>query len=221
MLCMLVLNADMMQAHTPPSSWYQSPLVAETEQQRVWLNSWQVCVPAMSVLLSCTVYQGWHAAAADWLSALSCPRGHLQCLSPAVFATSLSRAGGVRQLRHHALFWGAAAVLQGPAKQSERLPQCEPCLLQELAPAVLCPACTNTDSPDSSLIWLGLVHAQVCSHHAAEVASGEGRTDVFVCPYHNWTYGEACMQALEGRPASQMPGCHAGPGAGAPLPLPP
>ena len=50
----------------------------------------------------------------------------------------------------------------------------------------------NTDSPDSSLILLGLVRPQVCSHHAAEVASGEGRTDLFVCPYHNWCYSKQC-----------------------------
>ena len=78
MLCMLVLNTVTMQAHTPPSSWYQSPLVAETEQQRVWLNSWQVCVPAMSALPSRTAFRGWRAATADRLSALSCPLGHLQ-----------------------------------------------------------------------------------------------------------------------------------------------
>ena len=29
----------------------------------------------------------------------------------------------------------------------------------------------------------------VCAHHAACVASGEGNTDRLVCPYHGWTYG--------------------------------
>lgn len=28
----------------------------------------------------------------------------------------------------------------------------------------------------------------VCSHHAAEVASGSGTCQEFVCPYHGWTY---------------------------------
>ena len=28
----------------------------------------------------------------------------------------------------------------------------------------------------------------VCSHHAARVASGKGKCDQFVCPYHGWTY---------------------------------
>eukprot|EP01062_Namystynia_karyoxenos_P006842 TRINITY_DN12392_c0_g1_i1.p1 TRINITY_DN12392_c0_g1~~TRINITY_DN12392_c0_g1_i1.p1 ORF type:complete len:320 (+),score=79.40 TRINITY_DN12392_c0_g1_i1:68-1027(+) len=29
----------------------------------------------------------------------------------------------------------------------------------------------------------------VCSHHAMAVASGRGRCNTFVCPYHGWTYG--------------------------------
>lgn len=31
-------------------------------------------------------------------------------------------------------------------------------------------------------------HANACRHHAAAVASGEGRCERFVCPYHGWTY---------------------------------
>ena len=30
---------------------------------------------------------------------------------------------------------------------------------------------------------------QVCRHHAAAVAEGQGCTQSFVCPYHGWTYG--------------------------------
>lgn len=29
----------------------------------------------------------------------------------------------------------------------------------------------------------------VCRHHAAAVATKEGKCDFFVCPYHGWTYG--------------------------------
>lgn len=34
---------------------------------------------------------------------------------------------------------------------------------------------------------------QVCRHHAAAVASGQGHCTQFRCPYHGWTY------SLEGR----------------------
>ena len=39
-------------------------------------------------------------------------------------------------------------------------------------------------SPDGVL----RAFANVCRHHAARVASGEGVADAFVCPYHAWTY---------------------------------
>src|SRR5882762_8200618 len=29
----------------------------------------------------------------------------------------------------------------------------------------------------------------VCAHHAAQVACGQGHADQLVCPYHGWTYG--------------------------------
>ena len=35
--------------------------------------------------------------------------------------------------------------------------------------------------------------ANTCRHHASRLASGEGRSDELVCPYHGWTY------SLEGR----------------------
>ena len=28
----------------------------------------------------------------------------------------------------------------------------------------------------------------VCRHHAAEIVTGEGAADTFVCPYHGWSY---------------------------------
>eukprot|EP00891_Asterochloris_glomerata_P005610 jgi/Astpho2/5610/Aster-02862 len=106
----LYSESPLAEAHTPPSSWYQSPLVAETEQQRVWLNSWQY------------VPHHCHALA-----------------EPGSFAT---------------MHCFGAPLLFCKDQQNE----------------------------------VKAFH-NVCSHHAAEVASGEGRTDVFVCPYHNWTYG--------------------------------
>src|SRR5947207_189783 len=39
---------------------------------------------------------------------------------------------------------------------------------------------------------LGAFH-NVCAHHAAQVACGQGHADELVCPYHGWTY------ALDGR----------------------
>ena len=170
----------------------------------------------MSALLSRTAYQRWHAAAADRLSALSCPFGHLQYLPRRCHA--LAEPGSYATMHY---FGAPLLFCKDQHNNLKGFHNVSPAFSKSLPWAMLCPARMNTDAPDSSLILPGLVHAQVCSHHAAEVAFGEGRTDMFVCPYHNWSYGEACMQGLEGRPASQMPGCHAGPGAGAPLSLPP
>ena len=47
---------------------------------------------------------------------------------------------------------------------------------------------------ESSSVRAAFVCPQVCRHHAAAVAQGHGHAQSFVCPYHSWTYGEACRQ---------------------------
>jgi choline monooxygenase len=44
----------------------------------------------------------------------------------------------------------------------------------------------------------------VCRHHAAPVATGEGRMTELVCPYHGWTYGlDGALRAAPGLGAAQ------------------